>query len=50
MPPSRAASSDVQQVFADMFIRRDRPTHTAMRQVVHGAFTPQAVERWRPLV
>jgi cytochrome P450 len=49
-PPSRAASSGVQQVFADMFIRRDRPTHTAMRQVVHGAFTPQAVKRWRPLV
>jgi cytochrome P450 len=49
-PPSQAASSSVQQVFADMFIRRDRPTHTAMRQVVHRAFTPQAVERWRPLV
>src|SRR5712691_11570980 len=49
-PPSRGASADVQQVFADMFIRRDRPTHTAMRQVVHGMFTPQAMERWRPLV
>jgi cytochrome P450 len=49
-PTPRAASSGVQQVFADMFIRRDRPTHTAMRQVVHRAFTPQMVERWRPLV
>ncbi len=48
--PSRGASADVQQVFLDMFIRRDRPTHTAMRQVVHGMFTPQAMERWRPLV
>jgi cytochrome P450 len=46
----REASPDIQEVFSDMFIRRDRPTHTAMRQVVHGTFTPRAVERWRPLV
>ena len=36
--PSRAASADIQQVFADMFMRRERPTHTAMRQGVHAAF------------
>jgi hypothetical protein len=28
--PSRVASADIQQVFAAMFIRRDRPTHTAI--------------------
>lgn len=47
---SHGGAAGIQAVFSDMFIRRDRPTHTVMRQVVHGAFTPRAVERWRPLV
>jgi cytochrome P450 len=47
--PQRSSLS-VQEVFSARCIRRDRPTHTAMRQVVHGTFTPRAVEQWRPMV
>src|SRR5262249_25785781 len=30
--------------------QHDRPAHTEMRKVVHGYFTPNAMEAWRPLV
>ena len=35
---------------ADQFIQHDRPDHLEMRKVVHGYFTPKAMEIWRPMV
>jgi cytochrome P450 len=35
---------------ADQFIQHDRPVHLDMRKIVHGYFTPQAMESWRPFV
>jgi cytochrome P450 len=35
---------------ADQFIQHDRPEHLEMRKVVHGYFTPRAMEAWRPFV
>ena len=34
----------------DQFIHRDPPDHTAMRRVIHGYFTPKAMEAWRSYV
>ena len=53
-PPIPETDMDVYTVvrkfFGDFFIQHDRPSHTGMRKVVHGYFTPQATEAWRPLV
>jgi cytochrome P450 len=35
---------------ADQLVEQDQPAHTAMRGVVHGFFTPTAMEAWRPFV
>ncbi len=35
---------------ADQFIQHDRPEHLDMRKIVHGYFTPKAMESWRPFV
>lgn len=35
---------------ADQFIQHDRPAHLDMRRVMHGYFTPKAMEEWRPYV
>jgi cytochrome P450 len=35
---------------ADQFIQHDRPVHLDMRKIVHGYFTPKAMESWRPFV
>ena len=35
---------------ADQFIQHDRPEHLEMRRVMHGYFTPKAMEAWRPFV
>ena len=35
---------------ADQFIQHDRPEHLDMRKIVHGFFTPKAMESWRPFV
>ena len=35
---------------ADQFIQHDRPEHLEMRRVLHGFFTPRAMEAWRPFV
>lgn len=35
---------------ADQFIQFDRPEHLDMRKVVHGYFTPRAMETWRGFV
>lgn len=40
----------VREYFANWFIQHDRPEHIEMRKVVHGYFTPKAMELWRPLV
>ena len=34
----------------DQFIQHDRPAHLEMRRVMHGYFTPKAMEAWRPFV
>jgi cytochrome P450 len=34
----------------DQFIQHDRPEHLDMRKIVHGYFTPKAMESWRPFV
>src|SRR5947207_9688592 len=38
------------QYQADQFIQFDRPEHLEMRKVVHGYFTPRAMEAWRGFV
>ena len=40
----------IRDFFSDWFIQHDRPEHLEMRKVVHGYFTPKAMEMWRPLV
>lgn len=40
----------VRQYQADQFIQFDRPDHLEMRKVVHGYFTPRAMESWRNFV
>ena len=40
----------IQSYFTDMLIQQDRPTHTALRHVIHGFFTPKSVARWRTVV
>src|SRR5438034_486570 len=35
---------------ADQFIQHDRPEHLDIRKIVHGNFTPRAMESWRPFV
>ena len=34
----------------EQLVEQDRPAHLAMRGVVHGYFTPQSMEAWRPFV
>jgi len=34
----------------DQFIQHDRPVHLDMRRIMHGYFTPKAMESWRPFV
>jgi cytochrome P450 len=40
----------VRQFRSDQLVEHDRPEHLAMRQVVHGYFTPRTMESWRPFV
>jgi cytochrome P450 len=56
-PPYPPVDSDdlglvgfVRQFRADQLVEHDRPDHLAMRQVVHGYFTPKTMESWRPFV
>jgi cytochrome P450 len=35
---------------SDQLVEQDRPEHLTMRGVVHGYFTPTAMETWRPFV
>ena len=41
---------EIRDFFSGWFIQHDRPEHLEMRKVVHGYFTPKAMELWRPLV
>ena len=41
---------DVRNFMASWFIQHDRPVHMDMRRVLHGYFTPKAMEEWRPMV
>ena len=40
----------VRQFRADQIVEKDQPEHLAMRKVVHGYFTPKAMESWRPFI
>jgi cytochrome P450 len=40
----------VRKYQGDQFIQHDRPEHLDMRRIVHGYFTPKAMESWRPFV
>ncbi|WP_061298306.1 cytochrome P450 [Herbidospora cretacea] len=34
----------------DALVNQDPPEHTRYRRIMHGAFTPRQVERWRPRI
>jgi|RhiMetdeSRZDD1v2_1073273.scaffolds.fasta_scaffold14324_6 cytochrome P450 len=40
----------VKEFRSDQLVEHDRPGHLSMRSAVHGYFTPQAMEGWRPFV
>jgi pimeloyl-[acyl-carrier protein] synthase len=40
----------IRQFRGDQLVEHDRPEHLAMRKIVHGYFTPRAMESWRPFV
>lgn len=41
---------EIRDFRADQLVEQDRPGHFRQRSVVHGYFTPKAMERWRPFV
>ncbi len=41
---------EIRDFRADQLVEKDRPEHFDQRGVVHGYFTPKAMERWRPFV
>ena len=41
---------EVRDFRADQLVEKDRPEHFDQRSVVHGYFTPKAMEKWRPFV
>ena len=41
---------EIRDFRADQLVEKDRPEHFDQRSVVHGYFTPKAMERWRPFV
>lgn len=41
---------EIRDFRADQLVEKDRPEHLDQRGVVHGYFTPKAMERWRPFV
>ncbi len=48
--PANAEHVRFMDVSRRLMIFSDPPRHTALRDLVRRAFTPKAVERWRPLV
>ena len=51
-PLARGGGEDdpVVAVLARWMVFRDPPEHTRLRRALHGAFTPPAVEAWRPAI
>lgn len=41
---------EIRDFRADQLVEKDRPDHLDQRGVVHGYFTPKAMEKWRPFV
>jgi len=41
---------EIRDFRANQLVEQDRPEHLHQRSVVHGYFTPKAMERWRPFV
>ncbi|MYB04758.1 MAG: cytochrome P450 [Gemmatimonadetes bacterium] len=41
---------EIRDFRADQLVEKDRPEHFDQRSVVHGYFTPKAMEKWRPFV
>ncbi len=41
---------EIRDFRADQLVEKDRPEHFHQRSVVHGYFTPKAMEKWRPFV
>lgn len=41
---------EIRDFRADQLVEQDRPGHLHQRSVVHGYFTPKAMEEWRPFV
>lgn len=50
LPETRDLFDEVRRFRSDQLVEQDRPAHLAMRGVVHGYFTPTAMEAWRPFV
>ena len=57
LPPSPTIPEEDMELFAAVrnwlaarFTQNDGPKHKEKRKVVHGFFTPKAMETWRPLV
>ena len=41
---------EIREFRANQLVEQDRPEHLHQRSVVHGYFTPKAMERWRPFI
>ncbi len=41
---------EIRDFRAGQLVEQDRPVHFRQRSMVHGFFTPKAMERWRPFV
>lgn len=41
---------EIRDFRANQLVEQDRPEHLHQRGVVHGYFTPKAMERWRPFI
>ncbi len=49
-PADAPLFDEIRDFRADQLVEKDRPEHFDQRSVVHGYFTPKAMERWRPFV
>lgn len=49
-PADAPLFDEIRDFRADQLVEKDRPEHFDQRSVVHGYFTPKAMEAWRPFV
>jgi cytochrome P450 len=49
-PQDTGLFNEVKRFRSQQLVEQDRPAHLAMRGIVHGFFTPTAMESWRPFV